>query len=199
MHNTNIPIDRELPSAKKLLKSTILAATTAAVLLFTVVMPAEYGIDPTGIGKIMGLTSMGKIKMGLAEESTRQKPATEVDVPVEKAAPISAAVQQRSDEMKVTLAPGQSTEIKVTLQKGEKVNYKWFSSGGKVQFDNHGDSAQANVNYHGYGKGTKASDEGVIEAAFNGQHGWYWKNRGSESLTITLQTTGAYSEIKHLK
>jgi hypothetical protein len=101
--------------------------------------------------------------------------------------------------MKVTLAPGQSTEIKVSLQKGEKVNYKWFSSDGKVQFDNHGDSAQANVNYHGYGKGTKANDEGIIEAAFNGQHGWYWKNRGSESLTITLQTTGAYTEIKHLK
>ncbi len=196
MYNTNIPIDRELPSGKKLLKSTILAAATAAVLLVTVVMPAEYGIDPTGIGKIIGLTSMGKIKMELAEESARQKPATEV---LEQAAPSSAAVQQRSDEMKVTLAPGQSTEIKVSLQKGEKVNYKWFSSGGKVQFDNHGDSAQANVNHHGYGKGTKANDEGVIEAAFNGQHGWYWKNRGSESLTITLQTTGPYTEIKHLK
>ncbi|MEY4942275.1 MAG: hypothetical protein RL254_456, partial [Planctomycetota bacterium] len=48
-------------------------------------------------------------------------------------------------------------------------------------------------------KGTKANDEGIIEAAFNGQHGWYWKNRGSESLTITLQTTGAYTDIKHLK
>ena len=162
MYNTNIPIDRELPSSKKLLKSTVLAAATAAVLLVTVVMPAEYGIDPTGIGKIIGLTSMGKIKMELAEESARQKPATEV---LEQAAPPSIAVQR----------------------------------GGKVQFDNHGDSAQANVNYHGYGKGTKANDEGVIEAAFNGQHGWYWKNRGSESLTITLQTTGAYTEIKHLK
>ena len=60
MYNTNIPIDRELPSSKKLLKSTVLAAATAAVLLVTVVMPAEYGIDPTGIGKIIGLTSMGK-------------------------------------------------------------------------------------------------------------------------------------------
>ena len=112
MYNTNIPIDRELPSSKKLLKSTILAAATAAVLLVTVVMPAEYGIDPTGIGKIIGLTSMGKIKMELAEESARQKPATEV---LEQAAPPSIAVQQRSDEMKVTLAPGQSTEIKVSL------------------------------------------------------------------------------------
>ncbi|MDQ8150624.1 MAG: transmembrane anchor protein, partial [Gemmatimonadota bacterium] len=54
MYNTNIPIDRELPSSKKLLKSTILAAATAAVLLVTVVMPAEYGIDPTGLGKIIG-------------------------------------------------------------------------------------------------------------------------------------------------
>ena len=89
MYNTNIPIDRELPSSKKLLKSTILAAATAAVLLVTVVMPAEYGIDPTGIGKVIGLTSMGKIKMELAAASAVQKPATEV---LEQAAPPSSAL-----------------------------------------------------------------------------------------------------------
>jgi hypothetical protein len=64
--NTNIPTERELPSTQKLVKSTILAAATAAVLLVTVVMPAEYGIDPTGIGNLIGLKKMGEIRVSLA-------------------------------------------------------------------------------------------------------------------------------------
>src|SRR3546814_17950651 len=34
-----------------------------------VVLPSEYGIDPTGIGRVIGLTEMGAIKMQLAEEA----------------------------------------------------------------------------------------------------------------------------------
>ena len=40
MYNSNIPKDTEVPSTAKLIKSTILAAVTAGVLLVTVVMPA---------------------------------------------------------------------------------------------------------------------------------------------------------------
>ena len=68
MHNANIPTDRELPSTQKLIKSIILAIVTAVVLLVTVVMPAEYGIDPTGIGEAIGLKNMGEIKVSLAKE-----------------------------------------------------------------------------------------------------------------------------------
>jgi hypothetical protein len=69
MYNAQIPQDVELPSAKKLVKSTIIAAVSAAVVLVTVVMPAEYNIDPTGVGKVLGLTTMGEIKQSLAQES----------------------------------------------------------------------------------------------------------------------------------
>lgn len=73
MENKNIPTDRELPSAAKLIKSTAIAAATAAVLLVTVVMPAEYGIDPTGIGNIVGLKKMGEIRVSLAKEEAQQQ------------------------------------------------------------------------------------------------------------------------------
>ena len=69
MYNSNIPSDTEVPSTAKLIKSTILAAVTAGVLLVTVVMPAEYGIDPTGIGNALGLKRMGEIKTSLVEEA----------------------------------------------------------------------------------------------------------------------------------
>ncbi len=58
----------ELPSSGKLLRSTVIAAAVAALLLVTVVMPAEYGVDPTGIGRVLGLTEMGEIKAQLAKE-----------------------------------------------------------------------------------------------------------------------------------
>lgn len=69
MYNAEIPKDVELPSSKKLLKSTAIAAVSAIVVLVTCVMPAEYAIDPTGIGKVLGLSKMGEIKQSLAEES----------------------------------------------------------------------------------------------------------------------------------
>ena len=72
MYNSNIPADRELPSTPKLIKSTVLAAIGAAVLLVTVVMPAEYAIDPTGFGKLTGLQQMGEIRVSLAEEAAQE-------------------------------------------------------------------------------------------------------------------------------
>ena len=34
----------------------MVAAVSAVVVLVTCVMPAEYAIDPTGVGKVLGLT-----------------------------------------------------------------------------------------------------------------------------------------------
>jgi hypothetical protein len=69
MYNTKIPTQAELPTAGQLVPSTAVAAATAAALLVTVVLPAEYGIDPTGVGRVLGLTEMGEIKASLAEEA----------------------------------------------------------------------------------------------------------------------------------
>ena len=74
MYNSNIPSDRELPSSQKLIKSTIFAGVVAAILLITTVLPAEYGIDPTGIGNAIGLKKMGEIKVSLEKEATTAVP-----------------------------------------------------------------------------------------------------------------------------
>lgn len=69
MYNTTPPSTDDLPSSRTLLRSTIIAVAAAVVLLLAVVLPAEYGVDPTGIGEVMGLTEMGEIKMQLAREA----------------------------------------------------------------------------------------------------------------------------------
>lgn len=73
MYNTDLPSRAELPSKRQLLRSTGIALAIAATLLITVVLPAEYGIDPTGIGQSLDLTAMGKIKASLAAEAAADK------------------------------------------------------------------------------------------------------------------------------
>ena len=35
-------------------------------------------------------------------------------------------------------------------------------------------------------------------AAFDGSHGWFWRNRGKADVTVTLRTDGDYAEIKRV-
>ena len=69
MSNLDTP-GSEPPSARQLVRSTVVALAVAGAILMTVVLPAEYGVDPTGIGRVLGLTQMGEIKSRLAAEAT---------------------------------------------------------------------------------------------------------------------------------
>ena len=46
----------------KLLTATAIAIGAAAVILITIVLPAEYGIDPLGTGRALHLTDLAKAK-----------------------------------------------------------------------------------------------------------------------------------------
>ena len=206
MFNANRPDSSELPSTGKLLKSTGIAVAVASVLLVTVVLPAEYGVDPTRVGSLLGLTEMGRIKMQLAAEAEAEEasvqPATAAPAAV-AAAPTAGVASEtppgvRTDETVLTLAPDQGAEIKLVMEEGTRVAFTWTSSGGAVNFDTHAD--RPGTPYHGYGKGKATPrQEGVIEAAFDGHHGWFWRNRTSGNVVITLQTNGAYTDIKQAK
>jgi len=206
MYNTDLPSRAELPSGKKLLLSTLLAIIAAAVLLVTVVLPAEYGIDPTRIGRVLGLTQMGEIKMALAREAEKDRAntaqtTTQLAQNVPAAAPVQTTsaenTNSKTDEMTVTLKPGEAAEIKLVMKSGAKVRYEWTTAGGAVNFDTHGDNSQ--TKYHGYGKGQQTErDAGELVAAFDGSHGWYWRNRSGGEVTITLKTAGEYADIKRV-
>lgn len=217
MYNTQVPDRASLPSASRLFRSTLLAAVVAGVLLVTVVMPAEYGVDPTGVGSTLGLKAMGEAKLALAREAAEASakpasaspttpaaqaaPAAPAAVPLAQApatAPTAAASPGalRSDEKSYLLKPGQGVEVKLTMVEGAKVDYSWEASDGVVNFDAHGDSDSKPVVSHSYKKGTAAAgDKGVLEAKFTGKHGWYWRNRGKGNVVVTLRTNGTYTAI----
>lgn len=87
------------------------------------------------------------------------------------------------------------------MREGARAYYSWATDGGVMNFDTHGDRTEAPaIRYHGYAKGQGTpSDEGVLVAAFGGAHGWFWRNRTRETVTVTLRTSGDYSELKEME
>ncbi|MDP2745444.1 MAG: transmembrane anchor protein, partial [Pseudomonas sp.] len=95
MFNTKLPTQSELPTSRQLLRSTVIAVGVAAALLVTVVMPSEYAIDPTGVGRVLGLTQMGEMKKTLAEEAAADAAVQPAAAPVAQApAPVQPVVQE---------------------------------------------------------------------------------------------------------
>ena len=209
MYNANKPTDADLPSTRQLLKSTGIAVAVAAGLLVTVVLPAEYGVDPTRVGSLFGLTEMGRIKVSLAAEAQAEDvaeataaptggslPVATAAAPTTAGADLAAPAALRSDRTVLTLAPDQGAEIKLVMQAGATARFTWTSSGGRINYDTHAD--RPGTDYHGYNKGSAERVEDELTAAFTGSHGWFWRNRTGQPVTITLVTEGAYSEIKRV-
>ncbi len=219
MHNTNVPPQSDLPTSSQLQRSTVIALVAAIVILVTVVLPAEYGIDPTRVGGVLGLTEMGEIKEQLAEEAAIDAAAdaaaaqTAASAPAESAEvaaatpaagqesteaqpPASPAADEWRDEMRITLEPGQGSEVKLSMKSGEQAQFSWMAEGGAVNFDTHGDGGGQNTSYE---KGRNVpSDDGVLEAAFDGNHGWFWRNRGDATVDVIIRTRGQYAEMKRV-
>jgi hypothetical protein len=226
MYNANLPSKDELPSSKQLIKSTLLALLVAILILVTLVLPAEYAVDPTGVGRWLGLTDMGEIKRQLAEEAeadrtletavklpssaddsalripeqTQQSIAESnaADVKVEVAA--KPAPSAWKDTVQFVLTPGQGTEYKLVMQRGAVAQYAWVSDGGPINFDAHGNGREAgqrrSISYE-KGRGVDA-DQGHLTAAFTGNHGWFFRNRNKHPVTVTLNLKGDYTELKKI-
>lgn len=219
MYNTDLPNRAELPSSMQLIQSTIVAAIVGLLLLLTVVMPSEFGLDPTGVGRVLGLKQMGEIKTSLAAEAengiassaapVNERPVPdnpplitkqsypEMSKPAQTRDPEVAAVSQH--QMSITLKPNEAAEVKLQMLNGARVSFRW-SSTGPVNVDAHGDPVDAPKGfYHGYGKERQVTTgDGIIQAAFDGKHGWFWRNRSKESVTIQLSTSGDYQAIKRV-
>ncbi|MFC0387645.1 hypothetical protein [Muricoccus vinaceus] len=216
MYNTDLPTRAELPTSKQLLRSTAVAATVAVGLLVAVVLPSEYGIDPTGIGSVLNLTEMGQIKAQLAAEAEADARATAPAAPPPASADqrsglvgafgsfatrllVSPAMAQptlqagRSDTTAVTLRPNQGVEVKLTMQEGARAAYEW-SSTGPVNYDLHGEPPGGTGRSYKTGRSVMG-DRGDLVASFTGSHGWFWRNRSSGDVTVTLRTNGAYTAM----
>lgn len=157
---------------------------------------------------------LGKIEMMLAAMGAQ--PTLETNAPAVQSTPSIQVVQTppvtaqqepaytapeagivgREDEVSFTLTPGKGIEVKLVMNEGESVEFAWSANGAPVNFDTHGDGNGNKVSYE-KGRGV-SEDAGILNAAFTGNHGWFWRNRTDNDVTITLRTKGQYSDIKQV-
>ena len=237
-----------------LLRSTLISLGAALFLLVAVVLPAEYNIDPLGVGAFLGLTEMGGIKAQLSEEAAADAaalanaPSPEVlarlaaieaqlngmtallragarqAVPPQApetaapeaatlgtaapeaatlgtaapAAPAAAPPPQTAepawrDEVRFVLTPGEGIELKLVMNEGAVAEFEWSANGSVLNFDTHGDGGGQSVRYE-QGRSVPGQSDELI-AAFTGKHGWFFRNRTDQDVTLTLRVRGDYIEL----
>lgn len=182
-------MDTETPvaaSRRRILSATGLALVLALVVLVVAVLPAEYGIDPLGTGKGLGLTALaGTDEAGPAAPSTLEAVRAGVNTPQ------TGVLAQ--DTFTVELRPFEGVEYKYRVEKGGSMAYAWTASS-DVGFDFHGEPDGAAEGFsESYGKGEGRAAQGVFIAPTPGVHGWFWENTGPGRVTVTLTTSGFYT------
>jgi len=174
-----------------MIRSLAIVLVVGVVIAIAIVLPAEYGRDPTGVGRMLGLREMGEIKAALAAEAAAHA-AADSAMPGTLARPGAGAM---FDSTSVIVPPGQTRTLMLEMAGDARVDYRWSAAGGMVNHDLHGVSPT--VGYRSYAKGTGVkSDSGVLLAAFNGQHGWTWRNGAADSIVVSLRVIGQYDELK---
>jgi hypothetical protein len=173
------------PSRAQIARATGVAITVAAVLLVTAVLPAEYGVDPLGTGKALGLIDL----FGASEPAPSPPATTEAEPPPRV---------YKTESTSFTLRPSQSFEYKYRLEKDRGMVYAWKATG-KVKYEFHGEPDDSRQKVQSYDKQENDYASGTLTAPFTGIHGWYWENASDGDLTIRLTTSGFYTAAAELR
>lgn len=178
------------PSKGAILKATGIALVVALLLVFTIVLPAEYGYDPLGTGKMLGLTVISQ-----AGESS----APVVAAPVVKGAYTAESKIFKYDSQDFLLSPGDGMEMKYHMQKGATMLYAWKADG-LLEFEFHGepDVKPSKGYYESYelDKAGKDASYGSFVAPSTGIHGWYFKNNSKKDIQFHLNVAGFIDSAK---
>jgi hypothetical protein len=177
-------LEHTVQSKKTLLKATAFAAVLAVIVFFVAILPAEFGTDPTGLGKMMRLTQLS------GQTSTAQAATTQV-------ASTKPTLSDQEDSVDISIPAGKGLEYKFYLVGGDAMRYGWSTKGGELlYFDFHGEPQGDTTGYfESYTISTANNVRGSFTASFEGSHGWYWKNKGHTDIVVTLQTEGSYKII----
>lgn len=188
------------PSMSTLVKTTAISLVIAGILLVTIILPAEYNLDPLGTGRLLGLTEIASPTL----EAVELDPAT-ADLAPTQSGPVGQYPSEfKLDVFEITLQPYEYVEYKYHLAQHATMLYSWTASAALIQ-DFHGERASAGNEEQGtseeqsYDKQNRRQANGSFAAPFAGIHGWYWENPGSDPITIRLTSSGYYSAALEIR
>jgi hypothetical protein len=196
------------PSRKKLLIGSAAALGIAAVALVVFVLPAEFGIDPTGAGRALGLTELAggedeniylergrartNVLFPLGATAAPDEPTLRATLTEKGIAP-APGTSVRTDRFEVQLQAYEAIELKYDLAEGAPVIFSWTASA-PVHVDMHSHPFEGGEELtESFVIDTLPSQTAVYVAPFSGIHGWYWQNRTLDPVTVTLNATGQFT------
>jgi hypothetical protein len=175
MNEFNVPVH----STRTLIKAGTIAIIVAITLLITCILPAEYNIAPTGIGSALGLTAIA--------EASDKSPTSVIDRGDQNDV-------LRNDSIDIIIPAGKGLEYKLNMDKHAHVEYKWKTDGEALYFDFHGEPAGDKTGYfESFSITTSNNMQGSLTTPFKGSHGWYWKNKSQQPVTVSLSIKGYYT------
>ena len=191
MNDKDIPL--ETHSRGAIAKAAGVALGVALVLLFSVVLPAEYGIDPLKTGALLGLTN-------LAQAADPPAKSGAAAAPVPSGVYTAQASVYKVDTEDFSLRPGEGVELKYHMKKGAGMVYAWKATH-NVRFEFHGEPDQKPKPdyFESYELDNKVGQDhsyGSFTAPTTGIHGWFWENKGNTEVEIHLTTAGFYDVAK---
>jgi hypothetical protein len=168
----------------------MIALAVALVLLFTAVLPAEYGIDPLKTGKLLRLTGISQADSNSGGRATPAGSGIYTEQPG----------TYKVDTEEIGLHPGEAMEIKYHMQKGATMVFAWKADG-PLQFEFHGEpDRKPKPNYfESYLLDNKTGKDrfyGSFTAPTTGVHGWFWQNKTKQDVRMHLSVSGFFDSSK---
>jgi hypothetical protein len=180
-----------MPTKRALAKATGIALLIALLLLFTTVLPAEYGFDPLKTGAALGLTGIAQSSDVKGARATPAPGANGIYTPEPR------IYKTESDDF--LLMPGDRVEMKYHMQRGAGMVYGWKADG-KLAFEFHGEPDQKPKKdyFETYllDKAGKDSLYGTFTAPSTGIHGWFWENKSRQEVRFHLTVAGFFDSAK---
>jgi hypothetical protein len=163
------------PSKRSILWAAAAALGTALLVLVIGVLPAEYGIDPLGAGRMLGLNALGEGGSGAV-------------------APQPAPF--RRDAVEFVLGPYETVEYTYRIERGAGMVFSWEATA-PIVYDFHGQPDGAPQNYaESFDRQERDRASGTFTAPFSGTQGWYFENTAKREVTIRLSTAGYFDEAR---
>jgi plastocyanin len=178
-------LDQRVEGRERLAIAAGVALLVAGIVLIAAVLPAEYGVDPLGTGRRLGLMALSEAAVKAAAFSTGAS-ATTIVAPQDR--------EYRHETIELEIQPGDFVEYKYRLDKGQALLYAWKATS-RVDYELHAEPDGAPAGYAESYEKKDARDHafGTLTVPFAGIHGWYWENKTGREVTVTLSTAGFYT------
>lgn len=174
---------------------------TTVAFLFIVVLPLLYGIDPTGLGKVVGINGrlLSSNNVTIAQSQARDNSksvGTIISSPLPPPTVVESSSEEAKDTVTLTIPPKQEREYRLLMERDSTLDYSWSTDGKPIYTELRGERLEKSKGeVKNFAAITDNKASGFFIVPFAGKFGWRWQNKSDHPITVLLTTKGAYKVL----